>query len=118
MDNNDSNNPHDEEQEPVVNTRDLVPIIKLSHQTQLNYMADPQRRHRMPPGAFKRPGGREWLWKLRDVLAWRDSGRRLEPPASPPPARRGRGRPKGSPNKKRRVEQIQAAKAGLQQGRA
>lgn len=119
MDNNDTCNPHDKG--PTVNTRDLVPIIKLSHQTQLNYMADPERRHKMPPGGFKRPGGREWLWYKVDVLAWMESGKRPDPPPPtlPPSApRRGPGRPKGSLNKKRRVEQIEAAKAGLRQGGA
>lgn len=99
----------------TVNTRDLEKIIRLSQRVQLNYMSDPHRRHRMPPGGFKRPGGREWLWYRADVLAWLESGKRAKPPVPPPPSpSRDPGRPKGSLGKKRRLEQIEAAKAGLQ----
>lgn len=116
---NDGNNPYDDER--LVTTRDLVEIIGLSHQTQLNYMADPNRRHLMPPGGFKRPGGREWLWKLGGVLRWRDGGKRVEPPVPPPhppSPRRSASRPKGSLNKRRRIQQIEAGKAKLRQGGA
>lgn len=112
---NNGNNPYDDER--LVTTRDLVEIIGLSHQTQLNYMADPNRRHLMPPNGFKRPGGREWLWKLGGVLKWRDGGKRPEPPVPAPPSPpRDPHRPKGSLGKKRRVEQIEAGKVRLQGG--
>lgn len=115
MDHNDSNSPYDDER--LVTPRDLVPIVGLSYRVQLNYMADPRRRHLMPPGAFKRPGSHKWLWKLGPVLKWRDSGKRAEAPVSPPPSPpRDPHRPKGSLGKKRRIEQIEAAKARLRGG--
>lgn len=105
--------------ERLVTTRDLVDLIGLSRPTQLNYMADPKRHHKMPPNAFKRPGSNKWLWKLGGVLAWLDSGKRVEPPfqsPSQPSQPRCRSRPKGSLNKTRRIQQIEAAKMGLAKG--
>ncbi len=37
--------------------------------------SDPTRRKRVPPGAFKSPGGRRWLWRAHDVYAWLSTGR-------------------------------------------
>lgn len=73
--------------------------LGVSHQTGRHYMCQPHLRHRMPPGAFKAPGGRAWLWWEDEVDAWLATGQRAPEALA---ARRGPGRPKGRRNKMRR----------------
>lgn len=54
--------------------------------------SDAARRRRIPPGSYKAPGSRRWLWQRTVIEAWLHSGQ---------PAQR-RGRPTKTGRSKRR----------------
>lgn len=78
-----------EELPRAIGVKELSIVTGLSSQSIRLYMCQPKWRHLAPPGAFKRPGSKNWCWWLSDVLAWLASGRRA-PAAEQPPRRPGR----------------------------